>query len=223
MPFINKLIDLILSLVNQQPENNNNNNGEDMANYNDKVTANFRISEFLVSETADKLGCNDEQENPSQDVVDSLTHLIKNTLQPAREFLGASMNITSGYRCKTVNDHVGSTDRSQHLKGEAADFKLSSRFLTSSMRSTLDDMIEANCGKRPRSDVNASYYAWAYMVLFMETLDIDQIIHEYGEDGKPSWIHVAASDRQDRRRITIKRYREPYTSISAKEALLLGC
>jgi len=27
MPFINKLIDLILSLVNQQPENNNNNNG----------------------------------------------------------------------------------------------------------------------------------------------------------------------------------------------------
>ena len=44
-------------------------------------------------------------------------------LERVRVILNANaIHITSGYRCKAINDAVGSKDTSQHMKGEAADF-----------------------------------------------------------------------------------------------------
>lgn len=48
--------------------------------------------------------------------------LIDNVLDPIREAFATPMIITSGYRCKRVNELVGGVDNSQHMKGEAVDF-----------------------------------------------------------------------------------------------------
>lgn len=52
----------------------------------------------------------------------NLTVLVNNLLGPIRERFGVPMIITSGYRCKKVNELVGGVDNSQHMKGEAVDF-----------------------------------------------------------------------------------------------------
>lgn len=52
----------------------------------------------------------------------NLTVLVNNLLDPVRERFGAPMIITSGYRCKKVNELVGGVNNSQHMKGEAVDF-----------------------------------------------------------------------------------------------------
>lgn len=194
-----------------------------------ELSTNFFLYEFLKSEKAQKINAVEEQNNPSREVIENLTYLAKTTLQPARSFLDYSFTVNSGWRCKAVNDAVGSTNTSQHLKGEAADIDIENSMLTDDDKTTthaireLDRRIERITGKAPRPDVNANYYLWAYMCIHLDELDIDQIIHEYGADGKPAWIHVSSSGRQDRRRITVKRSGQRYVDVTLEKALLMGC
>ena len=57
-------------------------------------------------------------------------------------------------------------------------------------------------GKPLRPDLDQNGYLFAYVCLHLNDLDVDQVIHEYGDDfGRPAWVHVAASRRQDKREI----------------------
>jgi zinc D-Ala-D-Ala carboxypeptidase len=58
---------------------------------------------------------------PSTAEIDNLKELVVNVLQPAREIYGKPITITSGFRSKEVNAHVGGATNSQHVKGEAVD------------------------------------------------------------------------------------------------------
>lgn len=51
-----------------------------------------------------------------------LDYLVTNLLDLIREWFATPMIITSGYRCKKVNELVGGENNSQHRKGEAVDF-----------------------------------------------------------------------------------------------------
>ena len=194
-----------------------------------KVSDNFYLEEFLKSDKAKSLGVEKLQSNPPEAIKQSLTYLITKTIQPVRTFLAHSFIINSGWRCKAVNDAAGSTDASQHLKGEAADIDIDDAMLTSKSKVTKHAIVELNTrieritGKKPRSDVNANYYLWAYYCLHLNEMDIDQVIHEYGSDGKPSWIHVASSVTKNRRRITVKRSGKSYEDVDLKTALMMGC
>lgn len=44
-------------------------------------------------------------------------------LEPAREYIGCPIHITSGYRNPKLNKMVGGVYNSQHLKGEAVDIR----------------------------------------------------------------------------------------------------
>jgi hypothetical protein len=53
-----------------------------------------------------------------------------------------------------------------------------------------------------RPDVNPNFMLFAYVCLNLKELDIDQVIHEYGEDfGRPAWVHIASSRRQDKHQV----------------------
>ena len=82
-----------------------------------KLTTNFSRWEFTVSETAAR---RDIPNSPSQEHWLNLKALSELCLEPAREALGG-IRITSGYRCKPLNDAIGGAPNSQHIKGEAAD------------------------------------------------------------------------------------------------------
>lgn len=47
---------------------------------------------------------------------------IATLLESVRSILNSPMAITSGYRCKEVNDRIKGSKTSQHCKAEAADF-----------------------------------------------------------------------------------------------------
>lgn len=85
------------------------------------LTPHFALLEFTESTTASKHGINN---SPTPEVQENLRRLCEQTLEPLREALGLPVVITSGYRCKELNDLISHhAHKSQHLKGQAADCK----------------------------------------------------------------------------------------------------
>lgn len=52
----------------------------------------------------------------------NLVVLVDNLLDPIRERFATPVIITSGYRCKRLNELVKGVENSQHVEGKAADF-----------------------------------------------------------------------------------------------------
>ena len=88
-----------------------------------QLSNNFRLSEFTRSDTAKRLGI--ENECSSVEQVLNLAYLCHMVLQPLRDRFGP-IRINSGYRCPELNSAVGGVKNSQHLRGEAADIHLPS-------------------------------------------------------------------------------------------------
>lgn len=129
-----------------------------------KLSNNFELSEFLFSETAYRYDIK-EQFTPSKEVVDNLKLLCVNILQPVRDKFGA-IKITSGYRCRKVNDIVKGSVTSQHKTGQASDIQA----LNTTNR-VLFEYIK-------KSD-----------------LPFHQLIWEFGTKNNPAWVHVSFSGK----------------------------
>lgn len=84
----------------------------------------FTIEELTRSTTARLRGIDN---SPSQQVIDNLTALVDNVLDPLREAWGKPIAVNSGYRCRALNKAVGGVPSSQHMRGEAADITGGSR------------------------------------------------------------------------------------------------
>lgn len=80
---------------------------------------NFKISELIHSDTAVLHNINNM---PDINSLDNMLDLIFYVLQPIRDRLKKPIIITSGYRCKKVNELINGSDSSQHCKGQAVDF-----------------------------------------------------------------------------------------------------
>jgi D-alanyl-D-alanine dipeptidase len=83
-----------------------------------KLTPHFTYNEMIKSDTANAKGIDN---TPSAIELSKLTTLCWKVLEPAREQLGASIYVTSGFRSIQLNRAVRSKDTSQHIKGEASD------------------------------------------------------------------------------------------------------
>jgi hypothetical protein len=87
------------------------------------LSPNFSLAELTASETADRLNI-DNTPNASE-----MANLIRLAvfLEEVKTVLGGKpIMINSGFRCKRVNDAVGSKDSSQHRLGCAADIRVPS-------------------------------------------------------------------------------------------------
>ncbi len=84
-----------------------------------KLTENFTLQEFVVSEKAKELGI---RNIPDAEVIYCIKCLCQNVLQPLRNEMG-SVHVTSGFRCLELNAAVGGVSSSQHIYGKAADIK----------------------------------------------------------------------------------------------------
>ena len=86
------------------------------------ITPHFRISEFVRSETATRLGIDNSINDP--EVIANIKNLCEHVLEPLRAFAACPIIINSGYRCPRLNAAVGGSRRSQHMKGEACDIRI---------------------------------------------------------------------------------------------------
>lgn len=83
-----------------------------------KLSAHFDLQEMLISETAVRLGLDN---NPPDGVFLNLIQLA-NFLEDVRVLLGHPILISSGYRSPAVNKAIGGAAKSHHMRGMAADF-----------------------------------------------------------------------------------------------------
>jgi len=125
-----------------------------------KLSKNFSLAEMCKSQTATRMGLDN---NPSENEVENLRLLCERVLQPIRDHFNHVVTISSGYRNAILSRKIGSSEKSQHCKGEAADFEI-----FGTPNNELSDWIKEN-------------------------LMFDQLILEYYTPGEPNsgWVHVS--------------------------------
>lgn len=84
-----------------------------------KLSKNFSLSEITHSNTAKRLGIDNE---PTETHLQNMQHLVDNLLQPLRDAVGP-IRVSSGYRNPALNRAIGGSRSSQHCKGEALDIQ----------------------------------------------------------------------------------------------------
>ena len=125
------------------------------------LSENFSLAELVKSQTAVRKNINNE---PGTAEINNLIHLAETVLQPVREHFSKPVVISSGYRSPELCEAIGSSAKSQHAKGEAADFEI------------------------PGVD-NMQLATW-----ISKNTIFDQLILEYYEPGDPNsgWVHCSA-------------------------------
>ena len=94
-----------------------------MFNSNDKLSPHFRLREFERSQIANRFDIDNTVQE--KQIYNNLILLCENVLEPIRKHYGVPISPTSGYRCLELNRKLRSSDKSQHIKGQAADIELS--------------------------------------------------------------------------------------------------
>ena len=148
-----------------------------------QLSNNFTLKELTKSQTATRKGIDNE---PGTEHVENLIHLAKTILQPVREHFGKPVMISSGYRSPALCEAIGSSAKSQHAKGEAADFEIHGVD-----NKELATWISINC-------------------------DFDQLILEFYIDGDPNsgWVHCSSKMESSRRQMLKAEKIEGRTSYS---------
>ena len=135
-----------------------------------KLSANFQLSELVKSQVAERNGISN---NPSPAHIDNLKALCVNVLQPIRSHFDAPVLISSGYRSGELNIAIGSSIKSQHIEGKAADIEVAG----------VD---------------NKELAEWV-----RDNLEFDQLILEFYRDGEPDsgWIHISWDSGNNRNQL----------------------
>ena len=136
------------------------------------LSPNFSLEEMCKSSTALRKNINN---SPDDLQVQCMTALCKNILQPIRDEFGPFI-VSSGFRSVALCEAIGSKAKSQHAKGQAADFEV------------------------PGVD-NYELALW-----IADNLPYDQLILEYYSGGNSGWIHCSYVPNGRKQKLTIDNY-----------------
>lgn len=129
----------------------------------------FTITELTRSATAQRHGIDN---TPTPAVLQALTSLVDNILDPLRRAYGRPILVTSGYRSPELNRAVKGAVGSQHMQGRAADITAGSR--AENLR--------------------------LFRLIRELRLPFDQLIFEKGDRSEgPDWVHVSYDPERNRR------------------------
>ena len=131
-----------------------------------KLSPNFTLNEFLRSKTADKLGIDNSHYTPQQlRCMKALCNVVLEAIRgKVREiYPDALVVVTSGLRCPALNQEVKGQPNSQHLRGQAADIKVTNR-----------------------AGVQIMTPQRLFDFVLSEGIVYDQVIQEFGE-----WCHIS--------------------------------
>ncbi len=133
-----------------------------------KLSPHFSLYQLTRTDHAD---LQEENRHVTQDEELKLGALA-NLLETCRAILGCDMDVHSGRRYLELNKRVGGSDRSQHLKCEAADF--------------------SPVGPDTEETVTS---AWQKLVIAAREgkLNFGQLIveNQAGREGRSFWVHVS--------------------------------
>ena len=140
------------------------------------LSAHLTLEECIVSDTAKRLGVSNQ---PTEEHLLALKLLAENVFEPIRNHFGKPIYVSSGYRSKELNEAIpGSSDTSQHCKGEALDLDQDTKG-TGITNADVFNFIRAN-------------------------VNFDQLIWEFGDDKNPDWVHVSYSASGSQRKQVLR-------------------
>ena len=143
------------------------------------LSKNLSLREATKSVTALRLGI---ENAPDEQVINNLELVATEIFQPLRNHFGVPIAVSSGYRCKELNEAIGGSRTSQHMAGEALD---------------LD------------ADVYGGITNYDIFKYIYTHLEYDQLIWEFGTDLEPAWVHVSYKrGKGENRNRSLKAYRE---------------
>jgi hypothetical protein len=127
-----------------------------------ELSKSFTLNELTKSQEATRLGI---ENIPNKEQIQNLKILCEKILQPLRDYYGMPVSISSGYRSVALCEAVGSSSKSQHTKGQAADLEI------------------FGVANKDVSD------------FIVQNLDYDQCILEFWNENEPNsgWIHCSYS------------------------------
>ena len=86
-----------------------------------QLSKHFKLEEFTKSQIAAR---NSLKNIPGAGEVKNLENICYEVLEPVRAKFSKPVMINSGFRSLEVNRKLGSSDSSQHTKGQAVDFEI---------------------------------------------------------------------------------------------------
>jgi len=142
-----------------------------------QLSENFSLNELTKSQTATRKGINN---TPSDNEKENLKALSINILQKIRNHYERPVRVTSGYRSPELCVAIGSSPKSQHAKGEAADFEITG----------IDNFDLA--------------------IWISKYLEFDQLISEFYTEQHPDsgWVHCSYKAEGPNRKQVLTAYKE---------------
>ena len=133
-----------------------------------QLSDHFSLLELTKSGTAERMGIDNE---PGDEEVENLIMVCDMILEPVRENYGTPFIPNSGFRCLELNRAIGSSDKSQHVTGQAVDFEVP-------------------------GVSNKDVALWV-----KDNCQFDQLILEFFKEEDPSsgWIHASFEISEDNR------------------------
>ena len=112
---------------------------------------------------------------PSGMQMENIKLLCEKVFEPLREWVDAPIKINSIFRSPTVNNAIGGSKNSQHMAMDGAAMDIDDTF-----------------GHK----TNKEMFEWIKV-----NLTFDQLIHEFGDDNNPAWIHVSYRKHGNRKQV----------------------
>ena len=143
-----------------------------------RLTKNFTLKELTRSNTALRLGINNE---PSKEGIMKLT-LLAAFLQKIRDRIGP-LRITSGYRSPLLSEAIGSSSNSQHCRYEAVDLQFV-------CRGRMDNIKIYNALRDLDLDFDQCILEFGNAT-------------EYVDPENPAWVHISYKISDNRRQVLV--------------------
>jgi len=117
---------------------------------------------------------------PTEEHIKNLKLIAEKVFEPIRANFRQPIRISSGYRSQTLNAAIGGATRSQHSTGEALDIDMDGTALS-----------------------NKEIFNF-----IKEKLPFDQLIHEFGTEENPDWVHVSYRADGNQRKQVLRAIKE---------------
>jgi len=133
-----------------------------------ELSKSFTLNELTKSQEATRLGIDNI---PNEEQIQNLKILCEKILQPLRDYYGMPVSVSSGYRSVALCEAIGSSAKSQHTKGQAADFEI------------------FGVANKDVAD------------FIVQNLEYDQCILEFWNENEPNsgWVHCSYSSNNNRK------------------------
>jgi len=135
-----------------------------------RISKHLSLAEVTRSETAKRNGIDNK---PTAEHLENFKLLAEKVFEPIRAHFGVPIHISSGYRSAALNKLIKGSLSSQHCKGEAIDIDMDGSDSEITNKMVFDFIVD--------------------------NLDWDQIIHEFGTDSNPDWVHVSYTKGKNRK------------------------